>query len=426
MSEPLPASASAWSRWRSGRRSSTSLAGLALQTALPPAMLLAATLTLTLSANRAGAAETLFLAFWSAAVFVPLAFLESARRPLFPGLGLAVTLLVATLPPSNGLRSAAVAALLAICVLSLASLELALRPAPRLRSCAALALATALVLHGHRLYVDGLALSTLLLLGILPGLAATVAARLGAAGGPAAGRRATALALTLLLVPQLVAEPWWVGLVFATAAFSSGFGSAAAATLGHRGLFLFAAATLVAGSFPWLRGAPVATLVGAVARLDRPVAQSPLGERALVLTAASPRHEIALSGAAAGSLVVDSYLTHGVALACGQEIAALELAETPAETGRPAPAATWRAALIAGRDSAEWAAGRPDVAAQLACPAPPAWISWIPGSGRFLGQTTRARFALPQARGARRLVLTRNPGLPAETSLAIFNLATER
>ena len=128
------------------------------------------------------------------------------------------------------------------------------------------------------------------------------------------------------------------------------------------------------------------------------------------------------------SLVVDSYLTHGVELACGQELAAIELADAPpAESGGRASAkAPWHAALVAGRDSAEWAAGRPDVAARLACPAPLPWISWIPGAGRFLGQTTRARFALPLARHARRLTLERNPALPAETTLAIFFLATER
>ncbi len=45
---------------------------------------------------------------------------------------------------------------------------------------------------------------------------------------------------------------------------------------------------------------------------------------------------------------------------------------------QPVPS-RWHSALVAGRDSTEWAAGRPDVRAQLACPAPTPWISWIPG-----------------------------------------------
>ncbi len=393
-------------------------------------MLLAATLGPALSGRSSATAETLFLAFWAAAVFAPLSLLGTARRPVHVGLGLAATLLVATVPPSGGLRPAAVAALLALSVLILGSLELAARPVPRLRTCAALALALALVLHGHRLYVEsveGRALSTFALLVFLPGVAAALAALLATGQGPGAPRRATAVALAVLLAPQLAAEPWWVGLVFVTAGLASGLGSEAGARLAPRGLVLFAAASLLAGSFPWLRAAPVATLLGAVASLDRPVAERLLSERAVVLTQASPRMALELSGVAVGSLVVDSYLTHGVALACGQEIAALTLAEEPDESGRREGArAPWNGALVAGRDSAEWAAGRSDVAAQLACPAPQPWISWIPGAGRFLGQTTRARFELPQALGARQLVLERHPGLPAETSLAIFFLATER
>ena len=115
-----------------------------------------------------------------------------------------------------------------------------------------------------------------------------------------------------------------------------------------------------------------------------------------MLTQSSPRLEVELSGAVARSLVIDSYLTHGVGLACGQELAGLELQEASDSSGeRKTAQAPWHAQLVAGRDSAEWAAGRPDVAARLACPAPTAWISWIPGAGRFLGQTTRARLALP-------------------------------
>ena len=165
--------------------------------------------------------------------------------------------------------------------------------------------------------------------------------------------------------------------------------------------------------------------------------ESPLGERVVVLTQTSPRLEVELSGAAVSSLVVDSYLTHGVELACGQELAAIELADAPpAGTGRRESAkAPWHAALVAGRDSAEWAAGRPDVAIAAlqeavarteTLPSPNPYVGATLAAGRFLGQTTRARFALPLARHARRLTLERNPALPAETTLAIFFLATER
>jgi hypothetical protein len=386
-------------------------------------MLLASALTLALSSGRTGTSESLFLMLWAVAVFTPLAFLDTATRPAHVMLGLAVPALIATLPRSAGLRPVVVAALLALSVAILAYLALERRPAPDLRTAAALALAAAFVLHGHRLFLDGAALSTLVPLAILPAAAAAVGARLAAAGRTGAG---FAVAVALLIAPQLAAEPWWVALAFATAAVAASFATGAAARLAQRGLFLCAAATLLAGSFPWLRAAPVASLLGAATALDRRVTESLLDERVVVLTQAAPRFEVELSGVAVSSVVLDSYLTHGVDLACGQELAAIELAGAPDRTGGAGPAkGPWRARLVAGRDSAEWAAGRPDVAARLGCPAPPAWISWVPGAGRFLGQTTRARFELPPATSAHRLGIERSPDLPAETSLAIFFLATE-
>ena len=190
---------------------------------------------------------------------------------------------------------------------------------------------------------------------------------------------------------------------------------------------MFAAATLLAGSFPWLRSAPVAALLAATGSLVRPVAEAPLGGRVAVLTQAAPRLELELSGAYVRSLIIDSYLTHGVDLACGQALASVDVHERPLGPGaRPSAQSPWRATLVAGRDSAEWAAGRPDVAARLACPAPEPWISWIPGAGRFFGQTSRARCALEAPRAAQRLILERSPELPAGTSLAVFFVATER
>lgn len=413
-------------RARSGARSwRTVLVGLAL----PAAMLLAALLALRFHGAPVAASETLFLALWAAAVFLPLSFLETARLPVHAALAIAVTVLVTAMPRSGGLRAATVAAALALSVLTIAGLLGASRAAFGLRHCAALALAMALVLHGHLFFLHGFALATVTLLGIVPAVAATLAARLAATG-----RRGAALvaALALLAAPQLAAEPWWVALAFATAGFAASFGMGAGARLAQRSLFLYAAATLFAGGFPWLRAAPVATVLGTLATLGAPVAETPLGDRVVVLTQAAPRLAIDLSGVPVRGLVFDSYLTHGVELACGQELAGIELtgmelepAVEAAVARQPAPA-RWRSALVAGRDSTEWAAGRPDVRAQLACPAPTPWISWIPGAGRFLGQTSRARFALEAPFGARRLVLERHPALPAETTLAIFFVATER
>lgn len=396
----------------------------AIPAVLPAAMLLVAIVTLKLSGDRAAAAETLFLALWAAAVFTPLAWLPTARGPLHAALALAATALIATLPRSGGLRPVAVAAVLALAVVVLAARALARRPAPGLPTAGALALAAAFVLHGHRLFRDGLSLATLVLLALLPGIAAAVAARLAARGRPGAG---LAAAIALLAAPQLASEPWWTLLGFATAASVASLGTGRTAQLALRALFLFGAATLLAGSFPWLRAAPVASVAGDLVAIERPVAETPVSERAVVLTQAAPFYEAELSGAPVRTLVIDSYLTNGVDLGCGQALAAIELHETPDDPGPGKTARdSWSATLLAGRDSAEWAAGRPDVAARLACPAPTPWTSWIPGAGRFLGQTTRARFSLPVARAARRLRIERSPDLPAGTSLAIFFVATGR
>jgi hypothetical protein len=233
--------------------------------------------------------------------------------------------------------------------------------------------------------------------------------------------------LGLVAAPQLAAEPWWVLLASAAAASTASLAAGLAARIARRALLLLGAATLFAGSFPWLRAAPIATLGGSVASIHRPIVETPVTERAVVLTRHSPSLDVDLAGASIRGLVIDSYLTNGVDLACGREIATVELEEVrEGDEARKLTKIPARFTMVAGRDSAEWAAGRPDVAARLACPAPAPWISWVPGAGRFLGQTTRARFELPVARPVRRLRIERSADLPADTALAVFFVATRR
>ena len=398
-------------------------ARLALPAALPAAMLLVALVTLKISGDRA-AAETLFLALWATAVFTPLAWLPTAREPLHAALALAATALVAVLPRSGGLRPVAVAGVLTLAVVVLATRALARRPAPGLPLAASRAATTAATL-GSKASNTNVLLERPSTNRRWP-CSTKAAARVSAptVRRPGAG---LAVALALLAAPQLAAEPWWALLAFATAASVASLGSGRTAQSAFGALFLFGAATLLAGSFPWLRAAPVASVAGALAAIDRPVAEMPVSERAVVLTQAAPLYEAELSGEPVRGLVIDSYLTNGVGLGCGQRLAAVELHEAREEPEpRKSTQGSWSATLLAGRDSSEWAAGRPDVAAQLACPAPTPWISWIPGAGRFLGQTTRARFSLPAASTPRRLRIERSTELPAGTTLALFFVATER
>lgn len=412
------------------QRSGEPLAGIrrlasraALAAALPGAMLLAALALLTLSDDRAGASETLFLALWSVAVFTPLALLETASRPGHAALGILATLLVATVSRSGGLRPVVVAALLALAVVIVAVVTFSRRPRLDLRSAAALSLAAVFVLHGHRLFLEGLNFTTFGLLALLPAVAAAAASRLAAAGRPGA---ALAVAFALVSAPQLAREPWWVVLAWVAAAIAATWGVPPLAHAGRSTLVIFFTMTLLAGGFPWLRAAPVAALAGSIPRFTRSVAETPIAERAVVLTASAPRFQATLSGAPVRAVVLDSYLTHGVDLACGRALASVELDDEPGEGAPMSARGRWSATLVVGRDSAEWAAGRPDVAARLACVAPAPWISWIPGAGQFLGQTTRARLALPSATSARILRIERSPDLPLETALALFFVATER
>ncbi|MEO8276958.1 MAG: hypothetical protein ABI639_12130 [Thermoanaerobaculia bacterium] len=388
-----------------------------------------------------GDPEALFLALWTMAVFLPLALLASARRPPFALFALIQTALVVFLPRSGGLRPVAVAGGLVLTVLVLAALEFAPAKTPAgIRAWAGISLATAFLLRGHLLFEASAADPTLAgrfsssaLFGLLflPALATGIAARLARAGRPGAAASAGAL---ILLAPQAGSEPWWIAVPFAALAIAAsldqGVRGRQLSFFAQRGLLIYAGLTLFAATFPWLRAAPVATLLQAAVAVDRQIAETPLHDRVVVLTAASPRFASPLAGESIRTVVVDSYLTHGVDLACDVPLARVEVTETSATTPNEAPSVPPQSfgtgTLVSGRDSAEWAAGRIDVAARLACPAPAPWISWIPGAGRFLGRTSRARISLASALSARSLVIERDPNLPAETSLALFFVGTER
>jgi hypothetical protein len=186
---------------------------------------------------------------------------------------------------------------------------------------------------------------------------------------------------------------------------------------------------LVAAGFPWLARPALPSAVRFAASPVLPTLATPIAGAAVVVSARSPRHETVLEvgergeGGARGvrgarALRIVSYLTHAVALPCGTPLARLTLAAGDDE----------RAAveLVAGRDSADWASRRPDVAAQLACAAPEAHWSWIPAEGRFLGSSYGARLDWPQPVDADRLRIERDPRLPESVALALFFVGVER
>lgn len=422
---------------------------------LPPSALAAAVAATAAFTPDAGEAATLALfGLLAAGVLGALAFAVADGVRLGVA-SLAAAAALVGLPHVGVLRSAVVVALLAAAVVLLGARALGQRPS--LATWLALAAAAQLVARGELLLLGlgrparwaelvalplaaGLALAALAATGRQGARRAGAAALVAFAAGPgwgiagvaalalAAGavrvaearNRAVAdLAAALLPAAALLAsdEPRWLAIALAglgVAALAPGPSVAAAA---RGALALLVAGATLAATLPWRRPAPAAAFLGALVGRPAPVVDRPVEGHAVVLTAAQPRLELELSGRAIRAVTIDSYLVESVALPCGTRLARVEVA---------APGGSLAFDLEVGRDSAEWAAERPDVAAALACPAPPAWTSWIPAAGRFFGHHYRARRAVALPLAATRLVLERDPALPEATALALFEVATGR
>lgn len=380
---------------------------------LPAAFAVALAASAPALPDRAAAAELLAIGGALAWGFAALFLHPAARTTPLAGCVLASGAALLLLPRDHGAAPLALA--LAAAGIAWAILRAVASDGCRsFRTLAPLTLAAATIAHGHRLAVAPAAPATWLLLVVLPLLAAWVLARLvGAGRGALAGAGGAALALA----PTLAHEPWWILLPLASLATLAALGGLTLGSLGRsaRGtLFALAALAQLAAAYPWLRAAPLAALAdGLAGTAARPQSARLLGPGAVVLTAARPRIELALGGAAVSELVIESYLTNSAGLPCATPIATLTL---PGEGGALAER------LEIGRDSAEWAAGRPDVAAALACPPPEAFRSWFPTAGRFLGRTFRASFLVRPARAPERLIIERDPVLPPAVELALFSI----
>lgn len=142
-------------------------------------------------------------------------------------------------------------------------------------------------------------------------------------------------------------------------------------------------------------------------------------DTAIVVDAARPRWQAPLDGQQVRALVIESSLSNGAGLDNETAIATVRL------RGEGDRTMAW--VLRAGVETGEWAARRPDVAASSVLESPPAWISWV--AGDFFGQRYRVRwvperasFSSPLAGPFTELTVERNPGLPAEVSLAIHRV----
>lgn len=174
-----------------------------------------------------------------------------------------------------------------------------------------------------------------------------------------------------------------------------------------------------------VRAARLAGLSGACLMLallqGLPTAGTPLltPQVPVELDAGHPVWEIPLPGtaraSAIGSVVIESYLANGAALARGTPVAVLKLVRA---TG---PSVDWT--LRAGDETGEWAARRPDLV-QESVFAPSSWVSWV--ADGFFAQRYRARFQIDRPEPFARLRIERAPGVPPDLTVALYQVEVRR
>ena len=313
-------------------------------------------------------AETLYLGRLAALVSLTVA---AARRPAVAVGCLLLALVAAWALPGGTLRSAAVAAGLALTfVASLWPGAALAREAPRVAPFFVAVAAEAL---------------------LQPRLLLT--------GGPRTGRL-----VAFVLVPAFAALVWWGilprlrGLLPAVSprlrALAAGLGAALAFT------------TAALASLPWLRPHPLADTFSLLA--VRRAGVLLVDERPVVLSLAFPSRNVELAAVPTAELIFDTHLAHGAELAAGTVVARFEL------LGEGGTRDTFE--LLAGRDTGEWAAARSDV--HSAAPTP--FRGAVAEDGTFFAQTYRAHWRLSAPRRALRLRVTRSAELPAATELAFL------
>ncbi len=426
--------------------------------AAPLALAVAGGATATLRADSSQESATLFLTVLSCAVLAPLAATARRSSRVVPVAALAAFLALAFLPRISPLPAAAVSAVLVLALGAELAERVRGRGGPRLGAAlAGLLYATQTLAFGDRLFEAPTTAATLLLLVVAPlGVAWALArvARLdlrgalalglaGAASGPGWGPvelAALAGATALLTIEGVAAGPRARALVIVAAAalpfaVRGSFGALLAlavaaataacfvprpalASVARAALAGAALAALAAGALPWRRPAALESVLLAVATRPLAIVDRPVRADAVVLSASAPVFEAPLPSGNVRSVAVVSYLTNAAALPCAAPIANLTLFEADREVARTR--------LEVGRDSAEWAARRSDVAAALACPVPAPHWSWIPVEGRFFGTSYQARFRWERALTADRLRLERDPELPEAVEVALFFVGVER
>lgn len=145
----------------------------------------------------------------------------------------------------------------------------------------------------------------------------------------------------------------------------------------------------------------------------QPVTPPILDGQAQTLTAERFRWTTPAAELSARRLIIDSSLAFSLDLEAGQAVATVRL-------HHPDGSVTNRI-LRAGVQTSEWAAQRPDVAAALQAPPPPAWTSFV-APGPFLASRFRGTWELDEAKPVSRISVLRHPKLPPEVTLTLFRV----
>ena len=146
-----------------------------------------------------------------------------------------------------------------------------------------------------------------------------------------------------------------------------------------------------------------------------------LAARGVVLDRAHPRLHLPLAGERVRAVVVQSNLSNAAGLPAGTRVATVRLFGAGGKLRQ-----SWD--LLAGRDTGEWAARRPDVVSRAGFVAPPGWLSWVAVDDErtFFGQRYRARLDAGPPRAASRLEVTIDPALPPRVGFSLFRVETVR
>ena len=421
---------------------------------VPPAALVAlVAICARFAVDRAAGPARVFLALVVAGALAALAF---AARPQVRWLPFASALfapLVILLPVESPGTLAILWGLAALALAAVAGAGLSGIEPPRRRELFALAYAAQLLVHADLLWTAPTSPRTFLLLALAPAVAAAAlealararselvfgaalasfaagpgwdplgcAALIGVAivivrARPAIGP-ASALVAVAAAAPALDGEAAWIALALAAAAAVAGHPQRQLAGLGRAAVALAALGALLAGAPPWSRRAPLGALLVGVAAPPLGRVESQLRGRTATLHPRSPRLELALPGAPIASVVLDSFLIEAAELPCGTPLARVSVAGEGRELAV--------GVLRVGAESGEWAAGRADVAARIACGGFEPFARWIPRGERFFAALHRARFRLESPLGAERLIVERDPRLPPRTRIVIVAAGGER